>query len=81
MMSTLEATVSMLQAMSEESRLKVFQYTQQLFVSGKPENPFVSLTEEQILSDLAESRDQIAAGQGQDMKKALEEMGKKYGFV
>ena len=81
MMSTLEATVSMLQAMPEEARLKVFQYTKELFVSRKPANPFIPLTAEQILSDLEESRNQIAAGQGLDMKNALEEMGKKYGFV
>jgi len=80
-MSTLEATMSMLQAMPEEARLKVFQYTQQLFVSGKPVNPFVPLTADQILSDLEESRNQIAAGLGQDMRNALETMGKKYGFI
>ena len=40
-----------------------------------------ALTEEQLLSDLEESRDQIAAGQGLDMKKSLEEIGKKYGFI
>ena len=80
-MSTLEATVSMLQAMPEEARQKVFEYTQRLFVSGKPANPFVPLTEAQILSDLEASRNQIAAGQGLDMKNALEEMGKKYGFI
>ena len=39
-MSTLEATISMLQAMPEEARLKVFEYTQRLFVSRKPANPF-----------------------------------------
>ena len=80
-MSTREATVSMLQAMPEEARLKVFEYTRRLFVSGKPVHPFAPLTEEQLLSDLEESRNQIAAGQGLDMKKGLEETGKKYGFI
>lgn len=80
-MSTIEATVSMLQTMPEEARLKVFEYTQQLFVSRKPASPFSPLTTEQVLSDLEESRKQIAAGQGLEMKAALEEMGKKYGFV
>ena len=80
-MSTLEATISMLEAMPEEARLRVFEFTQQLFVSRKPANPFVPLTAEQILSDLQESREQIAAGQGMDMQDALEEMGKRYGFV
>ena len=39
-MNTLDATVSMLEAMPEDERLKVFKYTQQLFVSNKSANPF-----------------------------------------
>lgn len=70
-MSTLEATVSMLEAMPEDARLKVFKFTQQLFTSEKPENPFVSVGTKQILSDLVESRKQIADGEGIDMKDAL----------
>lgn len=43
-------------------------------------NPFAPKDAQQIFSDLAEARQQIAAGEGMDMKKALDEMGKKYGF-
>lgn len=80
-MSTIDATVSMLEVMPEEARLKVFEFTQQMFVSKKQENPFVSVTVKSVLSDLAESRQQIAEGNGLDMGNALEELGKQHGFV
>ena len=38
-MSTLDATVSMLEAMPEDARLKVMEFTQNLFTSRKPANP------------------------------------------
>lgn len=80
-MSTLDATVSMLEAMPEDARIKVLEFTRQLFTSRKPANPFVPVSREQVLSDLAESRRQIASGQGVDMEDALNRMGKQHGFV
>lgn len=80
-MSTLDATVSMLEEMPEDARIKVFEFTQQLFTSRKPENPFVPVSTKQILSDLSESRQQIADGKGLDMDDALNELGKQHGFV
>ena len=80
-MSTLEATVSMLEAMPEDARIKVMEFTQKLFTSRKPANPFVPVSQEQILSDLAESRQQISAGQGLNMEDALKRMGKQHGFI
>lgn len=63
-MSTLDETVSMLEAMPEDARIKVMEFTLKLFTSRKPANPFVPASQEQILSDLAESRQQIASGRG-----------------
>ncbi len=80
-MSTLDATVSMLEAMPEDARIKVMEFTQELFTSRKPANPFVPVSEGQVLSDLAESRRQIASGQGLNMEDALNRMGKKHGFI
>lgn len=80
-MSTLDATVSMLEAMPEDARIKVLEFTKQLFTSRKPANPFVTASQEQVLSDLVESRQQIAAGQGINMKDALNRMGKQHGFI
>lgn len=80
-MSTLEATLSMLESMPEEARRMVFEYTRQLFVSRKPASPFEPLSSEQIFTDLEESRQQFEQGKGLDMKDALDEMGRKHGFV
>lgn len=80
-MSTLEATVSMLEAMPEDARIKVMEFTQRLFTSEKPANPFVPVSQEQIFSDLAESRQQISDGKGLDMEKTLKRMGTQHGFI
>ena len=80
-MSTLDATVSMLEVMPEDARIKVYEFTQQLFTAGKPANPFTPIGASQVLSDLAKSRQQIAEGKGIDMNEALKEMGKKHGFI
>lgn len=80
-MSTLEATISMLESMPEEARRMVFEYTQRLFVAKKPASPFDPLSAGQILADLEESRQQFAQGMGRDAKESLNEMGRKHGFV
>ena len=80
-MSTLDATVSMLEAMPVDSSIKVMEFTKSLFTSRKPANPFVPLSQEQILSDLAGSRQQTSEGKGLDMEDALKEMGKQHGFI
>ena len=80
-MSTIDATVSMLETMPEEALLMVFKYTQSLFTAPKPANPFMPKTKKDILDDLAESREQTAEGKGVDMKTALQEIGARHGFV
>ena len=80
-MSTLEATISMLEALPEEARRKVFEYTQKLFVSPKPSSPYEPVGAERLFADLEESRQQFAQGMGRDAKEALDEMGRKHGFV
>lgn len=80
-MSTLDATVSMLEAMPEDARIKVMEFTQKLFTSRKPANPFIPASQDQILSDLTESRQQISDGKGLDMEEALKKMGEQHGFI
>ena len=80
-MSTLEATMSMLEIMPEEARVMVLQYTQKLFSSPRPANPFTPVSEKQVLSILEESRQQIAAGRGIDMDEAMKALGEKYDFI
>lgn len=81
MHTTIEATVSLLETMPEEARIKVLEFTQQLFVPQKSSNPFAPVSAEQVLSDLTESRRQIADGKGQDMAEALNQLGRQHGFI
>jgi hypothetical protein len=80
-MSTLEATLSMLEVMPEEAQKKVFDYTQTLFTSNRPANPFTPLSEKQILHDLEISEKQISSGQCREAKTSIEELRKKHGFI
>jgi len=80
-MTTIQETVSMLESMPEEARIKVLDFTKQLFTSVKPANPFTSVTADRVISDLDKSEKQFAEGKGMDMKKALEDYGKEHGFI
>lgn len=80
-MSTLEATVSMLETMPEEAQERVFSYTKTIWMSMHPSSPFKPVSEEQLLSDLATSRKQIAEGKGLDAKEAVRELGRAHGFL
>ena len=80
-MSTIEATVSMMEAMPEEARIKVLNYAQSLFTSPKPANPFHPLTEEKVLYDLAISRQQRSSGEGRNIRDAIMEMRHEHGFI
>ncbi len=80
-MSTLEATISLLEMMPEESRQMVFEYTQELFSSSKMTNPFVPVSKEQILNDLELSRRQVSQGKVRNMAAALEDLRRRHGFV
>lgn len=71
----------MLEAMSEDAQKKVYYYTQKLFTSGRPANPFILLTKDQILEELDESEQQIAEGCCQEAVSAIVELRKKHGFV
>ncbi len=80
-MSTLEATISMLEMMPEESRQMVFEYTQELFSSSQTANPFVPVSKEQILKDLELSRQQVSQGKVRNMAVALEDLRRRHGFI
>ena len=80
-MSTLEATMSMLEAMPEEARLKVYQYTRTMFSSSHPSSPFTPASKENVLADLKASSQEVDAGKGTDAKAAIQEMRRQHGFV
>ncbi|MCD7735830.1 MAG: hypothetical protein LUI07_02505 [Lachnospiraceae bacterium] len=80
-MSTIEATLSMMEVMPEDARIKVMEYAQKLFTSRKPASPFVSLKTEQILSDLDKAHEQIEEGKGVSADAAMAELGRRHGFI
>ncbi|MCC8029480.1 MAG: hypothetical protein LIO75_06775 [Lachnospiraceae bacterium] len=80
-MSTIDATMSMMEAMPEDARIKVMEYAHKLFTSRKPANPYIPLTTEQVLSDLDKAHSQIESGKGIPADIAMEEMGRKHGFI
>ena len=80
-MSSMEATLSMLETMPEEARVQVLEFTRKLFTSMRPANPYTPLTSGQILNDLEKSRNQIMCGEGLDMEAALNDLGRRHGFV
>ena len=80
-MAIIEATVSISETMPEETRLPAFNYTKELFSTQRPANPFTPINTDKLHSDLEESRRQIEAGEGKNMKEALREMGKQHGFI
>lgn len=47
----------------------------------KTENPYIPLSTEQVLSDLAESRQQVEVGRMRPLEEALDELEKRYGFA
>ena len=64
-----------------ETVMVIFEFTQKLFTSRKPANPFTPVSVKQVASDLAESRQQIAEGKGLNMEAALNELGRNHGFL
>ena len=80
-MSTLEATISMLEAMPEEARVKVYQYARTMFSSNRPSNPFLPVNKESVLADLEASSQEFDKGEGLDARAAIQEMRRQRGFV
>ena len=80
-MSTLEATMSMLEAMPEEARAKVYRYALSLFSSDRPSNPFTPVGRETVLADLQASSREFDGGEGMDARTAVEELRRHYGTV
>ncbi|MCC8044788.1 MAG: hypothetical protein LIP12_04720 [Clostridiales bacterium] len=80
-MSTIEATVSMMESMSEDARTQVLQYVQRLFSSQKAENPFKAVTTEQVLLDIEQSEKDISEGNYRSMESVIDDMERRYGFV
>lgn len=80
-MSTIEATVSVMESMSEDARIQVFHYAQRLFAAKKTQNPFTAVTAEQVVLDIEQSEKDISEGNYRPMESVLDDMERRYGFV
>ncbi|MCD7889014.1 MAG: hypothetical protein LUG23_03705 [Oscillospiraceae bacterium] len=80
-MSTIEQTVSMMQAMSEESRVKVLDYVKLIYTVDATPNPYIPLSSDEILAELAVGREQNDSGMGIPFDEAMREIGVENGYV
>ncbi len=76
-MSTLEANLELLSTIPEEHQKEIQSY---LLVNFCGTNPYRPLSKNKILSELAESRQCYAQGEGEEFDKALDEIGTRYGL-
>lgn len=76
-MSTLEANLALLSTIPEDCQKEIQNY---LLVNFCGSNPYKPLSEKEILSELAESRNCYDNGEGEDFDKVLDEMSVKYGL-
>ena len=77
-MSTLEQTVTMLESLPEDDLKAIHDITYRFYI--RKHSPFEPLTKEQILEDLAISRQQIANDEGKELGEAIREIEAKYGL-
>ena len=77
-MSTFVQTVSMLESLPEDDVKAIHNITYRFYI--REHSPLESVTREQILKDLAVSRQQIANGEGKELGEAIQEIEAKYGL-
>lgn len=77
-MSTLEATVSMIEQLTEQDLLKVQAFVRLFFPESS--NPFAPLSEEEIYSQLERSRKHAEEGRVKDARQVSSNVRAKYGL-
>lgn len=79
-MSTLEATVSMLQALPESELLTIHDMARRFYMKQAIQNPLEPMTEQQMLDKLAASRKHAEEGRVMDADVAISKIKEKYGL-
>lgn len=77
-MSTLEATVSMLETLPEDDLIAISGIVKRFII--KNNSPYAPLTKKETLEKLAKSRKQAEEGKVRDAKEASDEIREKYGL-
>ena len=80
-MSTIDATISMMQGMTEASQMKVLDYVKLVYREETAPGPFEPLSAEEILDKLAIGRAQNQAGEGIPFDEAMRRIGRENGFI
>lgn len=79
-MSTLEATVSMLETLPEDELNTIYEVTKRFFVNSANNNPFQPKTEDEIIAELDIAREHANNGLVSDAKLVSKELRAKYGL-
>lgn len=79
-MSTLEATVSMLETLPEEELNAIYEVTKRIFVNRSVNNPFQPKTEDEIIRELDIAREHVEEGMFFEAEEVSEELRRKYGL-
>lgn len=80
-MSTIEATVSMMQRMTENSQRKVLDYVKLVYSAETAPSPYAPLSGDEIMEKLAVGRAQNEAGEGIPFDEAMRRIGVENGFI
>ena len=79
-MSTLEATVSMLQSLPESELLTIYDLTRRLYIKKGKDMELKAMTEEEMLDKLDASRKHADEGRVMDADVAISKLRVKYGL-
>ena len=77
-MSTLEATISMIEVLPEADLIKIQDFIKTIFEQHSSESPFPLLDEGDILKDMETSERQFVEGKYKGAKQVLNEIRKEY---
>ncbi|MCR5023752.1 MAG: hypothetical protein K6A90_05395 [Lachnospiraceae bacterium] len=78
-MSTVEATVSIMNCMTEQDQNKILSFTRELFAAQK-DNPFKPMSENEFIASIDESLKQADNGLVQDADEAIDEISLELGI-
>ncbi len=80
-MGTIEATVSLMQEMTEASQKKVLDYVKLVYSADTASGPFAPLSGDEIMEKLETGRTQNEAGEGIPFDDAMKRIGVENGFI
>lgn len=80
-MSTIDATVSVMEELPEETRKQVLVFATYKLNASKPTNPATTHSDEKLISILDHSDQQYHDGKAVNMKSAIMEARRQHGYI